>query len=285
MSIPPETITDVASPQSGSRQKYLRSESAVAVIGKAMAIYVRHFGVLLLTVAIPTLPFDILAFAGLKEGDRPLAIAASVTSSLAALFAFSALCVVGSDICMGNKPSLRRAYRRIFGAPFAYVTINSLLVLLCLTGAVIPVFLGMAAVDTVDSCLAYLAVMGAGLLFVLLIGLHLMYVPAISALEMKPGFRRALQRSSFLGRGRRFRSFVVLAVISLFSTAMTIVLMLLVTMPSLNTSKEPRFEPYLNVSLQLFLPLFALATLLMYYDLRSHKEAFDLPSRDESIRD
>src|ERR1041384_7978469 len=109
------------------RPKYLRSDSALEVLGKSLRIYVRHFGVLLLTIVLPTLPFDLLSLAGFLKGES-WGIGCIIVSQFAAIFAFSAVCVVGSDICVGNKPSLRRSYRRIFGAPFGYVVANSALV-------------------------------------------------------------------------------------------------------------------------------------------------------------
>lgn len=279
----PQAAAATVSRQSGSHpQRYLRSESAFAVIWKAMRIYIRHFGVLLLTFALPTLPFDILALAGLREGEGTLAITAAIGSLLAAIFALSAVCVVGSDICMGNKPSLRRAYRRIFGPPFAYVVLNSLMVFLCLCSVPLLLFTVIGIMATSNAIFVGCLVIGTmpvSIFIVSVVALHVMYVPAISALEMKPGFLRALNRSSLLGRGRRIRSFVVLAVIAAFSSAATFILMTLAFALALPAGL------YWSLSLRLFLPLFAIASLLMYYDLRSRKEAFDFPCRDESIHD
>lgn len=267
----PQAAAATVSRQSAAHpQKYLRSDSAFAVIGKAMRIYIRHFGVLLMTVAIPTLPFDILMFFGLREGKGTLVTVAKVGSFLAAIFAISAVCVVGSDICMGNKPSLRRAYRRIFGAPFAYVTINSLIVFFCLS--VLLILFIVPGIGTL-----------VGLILIALVAPHLMYVPAISALEMRPGFRRALIRSSLLGRGRRIRSFVVMACIGTLSFGLGFSMTVLAAVIE---KVRPHYEFYGAISLHLiYFPLFAIASLLMYYDLRSRKEAFDFPCRDESIHD
>jgi hypothetical protein len=269
-----------APPSASDRQRYLRSESAFEVLRKSLRIYVRHFGVLFLTIVLPTLCFDVLTVVGKMKEHSARVIAGAVVSQFAAIFAFSAVCIVGSDICVGNKPSFRRAYRRIFGAPFGYVVANTLLVGLCLMG---PFFLARLAtrLNQVAAVLTFVTALVIGSW----LALHLMYVPAISALEMKAGFRRALIRSSALGRGHRLRALWALAMVLMISGFIAVILWVLSAPLAAINSYVTRWNLWWILSRLLLLPLFALATLLMYYDLRSRKEAFDFPSRDETIHD
>src|SRR5438874_9231074 len=79
------------------RNRYLRSESAFDVLKKALRIYRQHFGLLLITLILPVLPFDAIELAGLKDQSPLLFQFGTILKPFALVFAFSAVSVVGAD--------------------------------------------------------------------------------------------------------------------------------------------------------------------------------------------
>lgn len=131
------------------RRVLLGEQTASMILKNVVYVYFHHFGVVVGTVVVAFgLPVMLIAF-GLIPGQPPLLSAltsiAGVISLYVALFVIpSAMTVVASDICLGNKPKLSRAFGRVLGqyrwwhlittALLVSLAFNLGLIMLCLPG-------------------------------------------------------------------------------------------------------------------------------------------------------
>jgi len=236
---------------------YLREQSAGGLIVSSWRLYLDHFGVLFLICLVPVLPGALLSGALASSGvpDVVAAVAAVGVEVTTGLLLFAAMTVAVSDVCLGQAPSVGRAFGRLRGQLGPLATTYLLRGLLLVTGLVLLVLPGVAA-----------AVM------------TLFAIPAV-VLEGRAG-AAAIERSTALGRGYHLRNLAIWAVMagSLVALVVTTVLMA----ATVGAVAELDLENALGVGLLLGLgtaaaaPMAFIPTVLMYYDLRVRKESVDV---------
>jgi hypothetical protein len=236
---------------------YLRQQSVGEILRNAFAIYRRGFSAIFLGFFLPFFPFLLWQTEAQVAGATGLTLLAMFCGSVVSLFSWGALTVSVSDICLGNKPSVARSYRKVFGDVAGRLVSVSLLQM---------VLIGVGLV-----CLIVPGVIAA---------LWLIFCPSIVVLEGM-GSVDSLKRSSGLAKGYNWRNLGVLLLLSvMFAVAILIPAVLFVFI-------DPGgFLPRLSlVAIQvLFWPVMQIAVVLLYYDLRVRKEAYDATALMEDLR-
>jgi len=243
-------------------ETYIRVQTAGDVFRNAARLYLGHFRVFFLAYLIPVAPILVLA-------TRALVLRAQAGAQLALFLLWMALAYVMtipimaiiSDICLGNAPGVRRAYRHVFGRA---------------TGKVAPALLA-----------AYCATMLGFALFIvpgLVIMTRLMMLAPALVLERRP-ILDAFRRSAELGRGYYVRNLfiaIVAIVLTLFlgTVVVVIVTMLLTQVAGLS----PGFALGVGQTVALvFGPFATSVVVLLYYDMRARKEAYDSAKLAEDL--
>jgi hypothetical protein len=230
-----------------------------------MEIFAARFGTIFLVLFLPTFPVTILQQEAAQAGNTALAIIAALASAAVGLFAFGALMIVISDVCLGNRPSIGHAYRRVFGTVAGKLALGNIAQILVL-------FLG------------FLLLIVPGLVAMV----WLMFVSPVVVLEGKWGFE-AFKRSKRLGDGFHWRNagalllllVCVLVVVAVVGAVMGVLFHLM-----LGTLEHWLFRTLIAaIQLRVTQPLVFITIGLLYYDLRVRKESYDVVSLAEELRD
>lgn len=249
---------------------FIAEQSTGSLLRNVMALYRSNFRPLFLTYFLPTFPVLVVQQLANWEGNRSVAIAASIVALIVSLFAVGALTVTISDIALGNEPSVRRSYNKLLkGQLWLKLFLTNVL-------QVLAILLG---------CLLFL-IPG----FVLMI--RLLVTSTVVILEGESG-RRALVRSMFLTKGHFWRLFGIYMLLVLIVSVVTMVVafasgFLLGLIADLMGAERGTTEQVLlvlSVALtQGFMyPMLFIELVLMYYDLRARKEAYDLQALSEDM--
>jgi hypothetical protein len=239
---------------------YVRRHSAGSLIRSSFQISVRYFRELFaaaLVASIPATLWDLYTWT-----FQP----SIVGVTLSVVFGFLnmvPMTVLVSDVCVGNRPHLGRAYRRAFGP----VTPRMLL-----------------------SVSLSLLVMAAGLLLLVIpgivFGMWYWFVGVVNALESTT-VRGALKRSRELGRGFYLRNMAVFMLV--FIVAMTPLLLMGGMFGAVQAmTNNPTVLMVMHVvgvlaGVAVTLPIYV-ATILLYYDMRVRKEAYDSTTLAEDLK-
>jgi len=240
---------------------YIRPQSVGEILRNSPRLYRDNFRKFFLTYLVPQFPFSIFYIISLELQSCVLISIAAILMTAAGLFAGIPITVMLSDICLGNEPSLRRAYRRAFGRS---------------AGQLIGTFfLSMAIVLG-----GFIICIIPGLIF----SIWYTFATIVVVIEGLAG-RRALRRSKELGQGFYLRNFGVLFLCSV----MVQVCSFLVGFALANVASALGLHnlvagiPSVAVSL-LLSPITLIAAVLLYYDLRARKEAYDSAALAEDLR-
>ncbi len=252
---------------------YLRVHSAGEVLRDAAHIYRKNTRVVFWTFMLPMAPAALLY--GFVSARSSLGLGSSTAVNVLALallflcsiFSTAPLTIVLADICVGNSPSVIHAYRRAFDRS---------------VGRLIGTFL------------LSLAIIMVGMLFLLVPGMvfaiWFSFVLTVGVLERRYG-PTALKRSKELGKGFYWRNFCVLFLcqlsVQLIVLAIALVAgILAAVIMTATSSKLPLFIAHELVQLiaLIFLPLPLITTVLLYYDMRVRKEAYDSTALAEDLR-
>lgn len=232
---------------------YLREQTARELLINTLEIYRAHIGLLFVIHLIPTLPFNIWSNY-LERTTGELFNIGYYFTSLVDLVPTMAIAIAVSDICLGHAPGAFRSYARLKGK-----RIDKIL-------------------------LTYLAFM-AGLFFTFILFvvpgvifyIWFMFTLTVVVLEGTWG-RQAFTRSKALGRGFYWRNLGVMALLTLtcmlfFFVAIFIFEFLAATLPILS---EPLvYSLFMSLATSLFVPVILVCTVLLYYDMRVRKEAYN----------
>src|SRR5262249_2482964 len=133
-----------------------------------------------------------------------------VVAIVVGLFAFGAIAVAVSDICLGNKPSLVRSYRKVFSATGGKLLITNCLVVLCWGIPALPLFIFPARLGnaTATTKMAMVLAMIVSVIVVTIIVLRLLFACLVVVLEGLWALN-ALKRSRALARGFNWRNLAV----------------------------------------------------------------------------
>lgn len=242
---------------------YIQQQSVGDIMRNTLAVYGKGFAVIFLGYFLPLLPFGICANEALVAkalGLYYLILLCSIPVSLAAT---AATTISVSDICLGNAPSLARSYKKVFAVIWKLLGTNILQVAFIFIGFILFIVPGFLAM------------------------LWLLFTPSIVILEGLGGFT-ALKRSKNLAQGYNWRN---LGVILLAMIVLVIIgailgliygLLLGLLVPSATHAFLIRiFQALLNL---IGATITLTMIVLLYYDLRARKEAYDAAALAEDLR-
>lgn len=267
-------------------------DSIYALVKEAARIYLRHYGTFFAIYALAVVPSSSVVLALEAMGGKGSWLAIFLTL-VTGIVAFSAVAVATSDVALGNRPSIARSYRRALGRRGLAVLVNS--VISCVIVS-LPVLVGWALVygavqmaatklggdKAVLALYFLLAVSAPAIIMNTMMGAVLvMYVPIISALEMRVNSWRAIRRSVSLGRHHRMRGVTIIAV-GVVTFLLVASLLNVLMQRGLETSRLVVGGSHVVVNL-LVTPMFYIAAILLYFDLRSRKEGYGFAELAEDI--
>jgi len=259
----------------------VRSQSAFDALREAVRLYRRHFLTIAAIFLIPMGLGEILVrFAPLRDQF----IAGFVIRWVTTVVAFGPLVYAISDVCVGNRPRIRRNYRRAGWRTLVVVSLDCAVATAFIAAPVAAAYLILAAiVDTAEKMptwavfVEYLAgflISLAAVVLTMLILIRVLYVPIIAVLEPRISPFNAIRRSRWLGQGHSKRTATVAAVI--------VVIFMLAGWINAQFAESP-FEPVGILAARLLGPIPYIAATLIYYDLRARKEGYGITERPEDL--
>jgi hypothetical protein len=242
---------------------YLQPYTLGAIIRSAFGIYFRNAPTLFMIYVIPLVPTQVLAalLSRWGEGAQEARVVVLVLDFMASTLVFFPAAVAVSEICLGIRPSVARAYRRAFAHPgrvLGTYLLSLLMIMLGVVALVIP-----------------------GIVFVL----WYLFVASVVVIEGLGG-RAALRRSRELGRGSYFRNLGVLLV-AFFATvaAATLVMAVLAIIAAvLGVGDVKIYELLWSFSVLVAMPAYIVSIVLLYYDMRARKEGYGAAQLAEDLR-
>lgn len=232
---------------------YISERSAGQIVGDSFRLYSRNFRVLFLVYALPIFPLILFNVLARSNGEDELSIAISVIQALLGIFTLGAVTLAVSNICLGNQPSLKRSYAALFRIFWGYLGTYILYLLAFMLGFLLLILPGF-----------YVSV-------VLVFSLPICIIERRSPMD-------AIKRSMALSKGRFWRIFGTLMLVGLTIFLPFFVVGFVVGM--IGFILEPETGLLLTSLLMdllgtLLVPFMQVATILIYYDIRSRKEHFD----------
>jgi uncharacterized membrane protein len=257
-----------------ARRVLLGEQTASTLLANIVHMYRHHFGVVVGCAALPyVLPAMMLTFAvgNLKPGERQpaLLVAAFAAFGLAYVNLFlvpAALTVVLSDICLGNAPTLKRAFSRVLGRRRWWHLFTT------------SILLGLA--------------MTVGLILVIVPGVWLLvrtvFAVPVVVLEGRRN-RDAIRRSFVLTKGQVWRLIGLFFLTFLLAELASILLGLVlgVTGRAVAGAQSP-VQLYLFMSnafigFVLGTTVSSMLLVLLYYDQRVRHESYDAQALSEDL--
>lgn len=253
-------------------------ESTIDVFNQALKIYGRYFFTIASIFLLPLFAGELLAQAAHigKQFAVELAIRWITT-----VIAFAPLVHAVSDICIGNRPRLRRSYKRAGWRALLRVTAACALATLLITS---PLFIGLLITSALAALLGKSLMFGAvlagaaALIAAIFLSVRMfiwvLFVPVIIVVEPRVQLRRVIKRSRLLGSGFTDRTAVVIVIIALI---LVLASLLHQTLTLVGT------EVLGIVFDRLLWPVPCIAITLIYYDLRARKEGYGIVERPEDL--
>ena len=240
-----------------ARASYVREHTARGLLGNTFLVYWRNWRVLILIVVFPTFPFSFWDSYIVASGGPMLNIA-SIISPFVDILPALAVTVAVSDICLGGTPGVLRSYKRAFSRD------------------VLPLVLTYVALVAVI-VLGFFALVVPGIILLT----WFLFVTPIMVLERRYGLQ-AFKRSKKLGDGYHWRDFGIMAVVLLAALSVMIVYegMMVGFAEPMNVALRAAID---TLFITLFIPLFYVCMVLLYYDLRARKEAYDSTALTEDL--
>ena len=252
-----ESIIDVSGrptiEDTGGSAPYLLIErTAGGIIRATFRIYFLQFWTIVLIFALPILPFEVLTVLAEHSGNTGLHLLSLVPSILVGPFVAGALTYTVADLCLGRTPSVSGSYRRSMDKLWAQLLATNMLAYVML-------------------------IVGLVMLLVPAVLFFTWYAlaPCIVVLEGSWGWA-ALQRSKALVHGYFWRTLGILSTL-----IMLVFVFVLGSMVIAGALAAVMHIPPLVLSLVAMLmglasqPPIILGLVLIYYDLRVRKEAYD----------
>jgi hypothetical protein len=241
-------------------KNYLREQSTRQLLGNSLGIYRHHFGLLFLLYLVPTFPFNLWSNYLAETTGEAFNIGYYVSLPFELLPSL-AIAVAISDICLGNKPSVKRSYARVWR---------------CLRHAFLTwlvFFAGLA--------LSFLLVVIPGFVFYA----FFMFVFVITVVEQRTT-PAAFSRSKALGQGYYLRNLGVVGLLLLFVFVLMMAAFLIwsaamLALPALADPWPVSIAQALLVAV--LVPPVYVGTVLLYYDMRVRKEAYDNTALTEDL--
>jgi hypothetical protein len=240
---------------------FVKESTVGEIIGGSFQLYARHLLPLFLICLAPVLPFDILMAIAGATGNLPFYVIAQILMLVAGAFAYGAVTVAVSDVCLGNRPTLKRSYAAI--------------------GRVLGRYLGTYAL----AMTAFLVGLALFLIPGLVVSALFMFALPVAVIERKRAIA-SFKRSMALGKGFYWRNFGVLMLAMLTAIAVLTLLITVLSVIALLLGLEPEgfaFGLFTSVITDFVTPLMQIPLVLLYYDMRVRKEFFDSASLSQEM--
>jgi membrane-anchored glycerophosphoryl diester phosphodiesterase (GDPDase) len=270
-----QTISStVDAPAASARRMLLGEQTAGTLVANIAYIYRHHFGLIVGAVALPLiLPLIIITAAlsnidseGKNIGAIIVAVIGFALGYVGLFLGPAALTVVASDICVGNTPTLKRAYDRILGRGRWWHMVTTSL----LAGVLI------------DLAMILLIVPGLWL-FVRAV----FSAPAV-VLEDRRN-RDAIRRSFALTKGQVWRLAGLLIVIFMLAELVSVLIgYVMGYVGAILAGPHSGVAAYLPI-LSMFVasivtgPAISMLIVLLYYDQRVRRESYDAQALAEDL--
>lgn len=243
---------------------YIREYSAGDLLSTSLSIYKKHFFVFLLLFILPTIPAMALSIF-IKHIDPtdivPFLISTLIQLIIGILIA-PPITVAVSDICLGNQPSLRRSYQRLFDVIGKLAGASLLLSLIIIVGLILLYIPGLIA------------------------SVMLIFTMTVVVLE-RLGPVAAIRRSVRLGKGFYWRNFGTLMLIVLFLFIPVFVISFVAGFLIGYTHSDRQMlsliEYFAVIVSAVWGPWFYIGIVLLYYDMRVRKENYDATALAQSF--
>ncbi|WP_418317187.1 hypothetical protein [Piscinibacter sakaiensis] len=262
------TGTTIAARTSPDAPTVLGEQTASSLLRNIMHVLCKHFWVLQACGVLPVLPI-LVAHEILAARQDPLMLITFPIYLLALFLSSGALTVAISDICIGNRPRVRRSFARVLSHRRWWYLLTTMSVL-------------------------YLGI-GLGLILLIIPGVWLgargLFTSIIVVLEAKRN-TGAIRRSFDLTKGQAWRVAglallpLLLAYIAvlLFGVGLMFGAELLGAGP---VADEPADTPLMmglsSLGFGLVTPVLGIALVLLYYDQRVRREAYDAQVLSEDL--
>jgi hypothetical protein len=266
---------------------YVQQQSIGDVIRNTFAVYGKGVLVIFLSYFLPVLPFGICANEAQAANLTGLYWLILLCSFPISLFASATITVSVSDICLGNAPSLVRSYKKVFGVMLKLLGTNILQVIIILFFFLIGLVPAIIALELLGAGVFQRIIMFIGLIPGIIAMMWLMFTPSAVILEGVSGFS-ALKRSKQLAHGYNWRNFgvfllllIILVVIGFIIGAVVgVILVLLLPVATHALLFRLLYAVMNSIGATITLTMIV----LLYYDLRARKEAYDAAALAEDLR-
>jgi len=264
-------------------RNYLQPQTTGDVLRNTFAIYGKGFLAIFLIYFLPIVPFEIWKAEAEAANNTGLLVLGNIVGVVANLFIVGAIAIAVSDICLGNKPSAARSYKRVFSTIPGKLLVTNFLITMCWAIPVLPLMMlysNFSKASGAGRILVSAAMIALLALFVTVV-LRLFFAPTIVILEGMWAFN-ALRRSIALTRGYNWRNFAVL--ILLFVVVLVILAVASTLFILLHIKSAFAGRIFTVVVAMIIAPLFFIAVVLLYYDCRVRKEAYDNAALADDLR-
>ena len=264
-------------------RNYLQPQTTGDLLRNTFVIYGKGFAAILLTYLLPVLPFQLWQAEAKAANNTALYVLGYVAAIVAGLFAFGAIAIAVSDICLGNKPSVVRSYKRVFSTISGKLLVTNFLTIVCWGIPALPLYILPASFGkaTGTAKTIMFLTMVASLIVVMTVVLRLLFASSIVVLEGLWAVN-ALKRSEALARGFNWRNLAVLILLFVIVLVVLVMAATLFTLLHVNSAFAGRI--FTVVVATTVVPLFFIAVVLLYYDSRVRKEAYDNSALAEDLR-
>ncbi len=232
---------------------YITERTAGQILSDSIRLYFRHLPAIFLIYLLPMLPILLLEADAAGRGDETGELIFGALDTVVSSFTLGAVAFAISDICLGNRPSVVRSYGALFRMFWPYLGAYLIYTVATIAG------------------LALLIVPGFYVMVALLFCLPAVIIERRGAIE-------ACKRSYTLGKGFHWRNLgIVLLILLVVLLVMLAIGVLLGMAIAIAGGNDDGFVANLIIVVlaSLSAPLFQVAAILLYYDMRARKEHFD----------
>lgn len=232
---------------------YISERKAGQIIGDSIRLYVQNLPVIFVIYGLPLFPLIVIEAAAAASHDEATNLAALAVETVISMFTLGAVTFAVSDICLGNRPSIRRSYAALFRVFWPYLLTYLLVVTATLVGLVLLVVPGLIAMMLLLFCLQ------------------------VAIIERR-GPIESCKRSIQLGKGYYWRNFGVLLLAILLAGVAILAIGMTLGIIAVVADSDPEsfiFNLLVGVLGSLAAPLLQIPAILLYYDMRARKEHFD----------
>jgi hypothetical protein len=248
----------------GGPVSYIRTQSSGELLSNTFALYRRHFLIVVAAFAMLGFPALLAQHLAPLAGSIKLVVVLALVSMVTSTLAYAAMLTIISDACVGLEPDLRRAYRRMWRYFIPLIIAGVLQGLAILLGLVLLLIPGVIAL------------------------VFFMFVSPVVILERRSGFE-ALRRSASLGKNFFWRNLGLVAVIAVIGAIAGGIIG--ATLEGVRVASEMTqttfiilYGSVMAVLHTVVMPLGLTLNLLLYYDLRVRKEAYDLDQLSQELQ-